>query len=236
MTGAISVRCRSCAARNPVGYTFCLACGARVRRDALWPRSPEVIWQRTYCLVRMEDQTGQDQIGTGYPLDVLRRGGRALTIGSDDDCEIVLDHPSVEPRHAWMIRHGDGFLIEDAEGEGETFVNDKAVSRARRLHLRDTVRVGDCQLVYALSDPICPHCHTTDTLLPLDAKQLARQGARQDRATGLAVPTHACHQCGREFWIVASRWAGWQRVVTWRTQMLRRLLLSLRDRPQQTSP
>lgn len=194
----------------------------------------------------MEDRTGQDQIGTGYPLDVLRRGGRALTIGSDADCEIVLDHASVSARHAWMIRHGDGFLIEDAESAEGTFVNEKAFTRARRLHLRDSVRVGDCQLVYALSDPICPHCHTTDTLLPLDEArrrgQATRpadhgdQGERQDGATGLAVPTHACHQCGREFWIVASRWAGWWRVLLWRSQVLRRLLATRRGQPRQTAP
>ena len=234
------MRCRSCAARNPVGYTYCLACGARVRRDTFWPRSPEPIWQRSYCLVRMEDVTGQDQIGTGYPLDVLRQGGRALTIGRDEDCEIVLDHPSVSPRHAWMIRHGDGYLIEDAESAGGTFVNEKSFPRARRLHLRDTVRVGDCQLVYALSDPICPYCHTTDTLVTLDGVrspgQTGHQDERQDGATGPAAPTHACHQCGREFWIVGSKWVGWWRRWQWRSQMLRRLLAARRGRSRPMLP
>ena len=172
----------------------------------------------------MEDRTGPSEIGTGYPLDVLRRGGRALTIGSDDACEIVLDHPSVAPRHAWAIRHGDGFLIEDAESEHGTFVNEKSCARARRLRLRDTVRVGDCQLVYALSDPICPYCHTPDTLVPLNEAQIAREDGRRDGATGFAVPTHTCHQCGREFWIVASRWEGWRRRWQWRIQNVRRRL------------
>jgi hypothetical protein len=201
----------------------------------LWPKSPEAIWQRTYCLVRMEDRTGQADVGTGYPLDVLRRGGRAITIGSDDDCEIVLDHPSVEPRHAWVIRHGDGFLIEDAETEQGTFVNDKSCARARRLRVRDTVRVGDCQLVYALSDPICPYCHTTDTLVPLNEAQIARQDGRQDGATGIAVPTHSCHQCGREFWIVTSRQAGWWRRWQWQVQAVKKRLASRGDRQPPTS-
>ena len=225
------MRCRSCAARNPVGYTYCLACGAQVRRTTFWLKSPEPIWERAYCLVRMENRTGdsdagtgQSDVGTGYPLDVLRRGGRALTIGSDADCEIVLDHPSVSPRHAWMIRHGDGFLIEDNDSEHGTFVNEKQVSRARRVKLRDTVRVGECQLLYALSDQICPYCHTPDTLVPLNEAQIARQDGRQDGATGLAVPTHSCHQCGREFWIVASRWAGWRRRYQWRLQSVRKAL------------
>lgn len=222
------MRCRSCAARNPAGYTYCLACGAQVRRERLWPKGPEPIWQHAYCLVRMEDRTGQAEIGAGYPLDVLRRGGRALTIGSDDESEIVLDHPSVSPRHAWVIRHGDGFLVEDAESEHGTFINEKSCARARRLRLRDTVRVGDCQLVYALSDPICPYCHTPDTLVPLNEAQIAREDGRQDGATGLAVPTHTCHQCGREFWIVASRWAGWRRRWQWRLQNVRRRLAARR--------
>lgn len=208
------MRCQSCAARTPPGYSFCLGCGARVRKEPFWPRSPESLWQRAYCLVRMADRASDQDVGTGYPLDVLRRGSLALTIGSDADCEIVLDHPSVEPRHAWLIRHGDGFVIEDADTDAGTFVNDRQAKRPRRLKLRDIVRVGECRLVYALSDQLCPHCLTPDTLVPLDDISVSRQ----DGATGLAAPTHACHRCGREYWIVTSRREGWRRRAQWIAQ------------------
>ncbi|MCC7369868.1 MAG: FHA domain-containing protein [Chloroflexi bacterium] len=227
------MRCRTCAARNPAGYPYCLTCGTRVRRETFWPQCPEPLWQHAYCLVRMEDRDGagpsdagapdagpSDRVGTGYPLDVLRRGGRALTIGSGADCEIVLDHPSVAARHAWLIRHGDHFLIDDADTRDGTFVNGERVKRARRLKVRDTVRLGECQLVYALAEQICPRCHLPDTLTALD--DLVAE--RQDGATGLAVPTHACPQCGHEYWIVASRREGWRRSWLWRWQASRRLL------------
>ena len=238
MTRRSSARCRSCAARNPVGFTFCLACGARVRQESLWPRGPEPIWQRSYCLVWMEDQTGQPETGTGYPLDVIRRAGAALTIGSDDASDIVLDHPSVSARHAWLIRHGDGFLIEDAESEAGTFVNEEQVTRARRLHLRDAVRIGACALVYALGDDVCPHCHSADSLVAVtDPRRKRRadaieQAVAEAAATGPAAPTHECHQCGRQFWVVASRWAGWWRRWQWRSQVLvRQLACWRRQRP-----
>jgi len=28
-------------------------------------------------------------------------------------------------------------------------------------------------------------------------------------------PTHECHECGRQFWFVRSRWAGWRRKLAW---------------------
>jgi hypothetical protein len=28
-------------------------------------------------------------------------------------------------------------------------------------------------------------------------------------------PTHECHECGRQFWFVRSRWAGWRRKLGW---------------------
>lgn len=217
------VRCRSCAARNPAGYPYCLTCGTRIRRETFWPQRPEPLWQHAYCLVRMEDRDAAGasvEVGTGYPLDVLRRGGRALTIGSGSDCEIVLAHPSVAERHAWLIRQGDHFLIDDSDTEDATFVNDERIKRARRLKVRDTVRVGECQLVYALAEQICPRCHLPDTLTALDDVV----AERQDGATGLAIPTHACPQCGHEYWIVDSRREGWRRLWLWQWQALRRLL------------
>ena len=36
-------------------------------------------------------------------------------------------------------------------------------------------------------------------------------------------PTHECRQCGRQFWLVRSRWEGWRRQIGWRlTTLLRR--------------
>jgi hypothetical protein len=178
----------------------------------------------------MADRDSDQDIGTGYLLDVLRRGSHALTIGSDADCEVVLEHESVAPRHAWLFRHGDGFLIEDADTEHGTFVNDRQASRPRRLKLRDTVRVGECQLVYALADRLCSHCLVPDTLVPLDDISVPRQ----DGATGLAAPTHACPRCGREYWIVASRREGWQRRARWLAQTGRIWLSARLGRATQT--
>ena len=35
-------------------------------------------------------------------------------------------------------------------------------------------------------------------------------------------PTHECRQCGRQFWLVRSRWEGWRLLIGWRLTMLLR--------------
>ncbi|MGE3910068.1 MAG: FHA domain-containing protein [Chloroflexota bacterium] len=240
MKGQSSARCQVCAARNPVGFTYCLTCGARVRQRSWWPRGPEPIWQRSYCLVRMEDRTGAAEVGTGYPLDELRQSRSALTIGSDETSDIVLAHPSVAPHHAWLIREGGGFLIEDADSEAGTFVNDQPISRACRLRVRDTVRIGECALVYALADDVCPYCHSADSLISVadarrqreaaaperDADDGDAESALPDMQAAAPGPSHECHHCGRQFWVVTTRWAGWWRWLQWRTRALQRQVVA----------
>ena len=35
------VRCSTCGAVHPAGFTFCLSCGRRIQGSRFWPRSPE---------------------------------------------------------------------------------------------------------------------------------------------------------------------------------------------------
>ena len=57
------------------------------------------------------------------------------TIGSDHDCNILVDQPSVSGRHCQLSQHGDQFVLEDLASTNGTFVN------GRRIQARVPVQV-----------------------------------------------------------------------------------------------
>jgi hypothetical protein len=78
--------------------------------------------------------------GTDIPL---REG---LTIGRQDDNDVVLRDARVSRRHARIVAHGSsGFAIEDVGSTNGTFVDGKAVRRAV-LHAGTSIGIGETLL------------------------------------------------------------------------------------------
>ncbi|MCO5170395.1 MAG: protein kinase [Planctomycetes bacterium] len=71
--------------------------------------------------------------------------GTSFTVGRDPACEVVLDHPSVSPRHARVELTRTGYEVVDLDGGVR--VQGLPVARA---HLRpgDPVRVGEVELTF----------------------------------------------------------------------------------------
>jgi hypothetical protein len=86
--------------------------------------------------------------GTDFILDkFLRADGPSAFIGSDAlKSDIVLPDPDIAPQHAMLKGAGTHFNIKDLSLSG-TFVNNKRVEQVA-LHNRQTIRVGNTQLVY----------------------------------------------------------------------------------------
>jgi transglutaminase-like putative cysteine protease len=59
-----------------------------------------------------------------------------LIVGRADDCDVVVDHPTVSGRHLRLSLDGDRVLVEDLSSANGTFVGEDRVHRA-------TVRPGD---------------------------------------------------------------------------------------------
>lgn len=86
--------------------------------------------------------------GTEFILDkFLRADGPSAFIGSDAlKADIVLPDPDVAPQHAMLKGAGTHFNLKDMSLSG-TFVNNQKIEQAK-LHNRQTLRVGNTQLVY----------------------------------------------------------------------------------------
>ena len=178
--------------------------------------------QRQIALEREGEPFVVHRDGDGAQRLTSLAGRERVTIGREEAVDVDLaGDEQVSRVHAELeLIGGSWVIVDDGLSTNGTFVNDEPVKRARQLRVRDTVRVGECQLVYALAEQVCPRCHQPDTLTSLDDVV----AERQDGANGLAIPTHACPQCGHEYWIVASRREGWQRSWLWRWQTLRHML------------
>lgn len=86
--------------------------------------------------------------GTEFILDkFLRAEGPSAFIGSDAlKSDIVLPDPDVAPQHAMLKGSGTHFNLKDMSLDG-TYVNNQRIEQAQ-LHNRQTIQVGNTQLVY----------------------------------------------------------------------------------------
>lgn len=74
-------------------------------------------------------------------------GRETLSLGRDQDCEIVLDLPNVSRRHARVFWTGEDYVIEDLGSTNGVSVNNVRVNRCI-LRTNDHIRVGEATLVY----------------------------------------------------------------------------------------
>jgi two-component system cell cycle response regulator len=105
-----------------------------------WITSPERLLtaaNREACLVHIYP-TGPN-MGCRYPL-----GGRTLTLGRGEDCDIRLHDHSVSRRHARIEPGEEGFFVFDQQSTNGTFVNDKQLDSSWLLQDGDYLRIGNC--------------------------------------------------------------------------------------------
>jgi hypothetical protein len=80
---------------------------------------------------------------------VMRQLGRDIVmIGRSRSNQIVIDHPTVSPQHAALLRTGDSYSLKDLNSTNGTQVNGDFVTDAE-LKDGDTVRFGSVIAVFA---------------------------------------------------------------------------------------
>ncbi len=106
------------------------------------------------------------------PILQLKRGGETLgsytlkpgmriTIGRNEDNDIVLDDPAVSVKHAEIEPEGNHFYITDFNSKNGTFVNKELVI-SRRLGDGDEITIGSHTIVFTYGKeeeppPSCGH-------------------------------------------------------------------------------
>lgn len=129
--------------------------------------------------------------GSEYPVLIAQTGmlngqrwsiDRALTIGRDADCDIVVIDRQVSRYHARVSPGEDGVLLEDLGSKNGTFCNTKQVSNPILLEDGDQVQVALVQQFVFLS---------SDATMPLESG-----GLLHDRAGKLVLDNRS-----RRVWI-----------------------------------
>ena len=90
------------------------------------------------------------------PLGKVVLGSTPLTIGSTPDNQVVLNDPSVSPRHAEIHPEGQGYSITDLGSASGTFLNEERLvpHMPRLLFSGQSIRIGNTRFTYeAMNGP-----------------------------------------------------------------------------------
>ena len=71
-----------------------------------------------------------------------------LTIGRDEDCDIVVHDVSVSRQHAQFVRQTGEDYIQDLSSQNGTFVNEQLLMKPYALRTGDIIRIGNVRLQY----------------------------------------------------------------------------------------
>ena len=74
----------------------------------------------------------------------------SLTVGRDDENDIVIDNLAVSSVHARIDKTGDVYIVTDLQSTNGTFVNDKKIT-SHKLQHKDKIIIGKHLLFFALS-------------------------------------------------------------------------------------
>ncbi len=75
--------------------------------------------------------------GARYPVGV-----DGLSVGRDEECEVVIADPNVSRYHARLVLHNAAIWVQDAGSRNGVFVNETRVVRHRQLSPGDAMIIG----------------------------------------------------------------------------------------------
>ncbi len=71
-----------------------------------------------------------------------------ITIGRDQQNDIVITHPLASRRHATLEHDEHGYLVRDLTSTNGTFVNGQVISDMTRLNSLDVILVGATEIIF----------------------------------------------------------------------------------------
>lgn len=69
------------------------------------------------------------------------------SIGSDEDCKLIMNHPDISDRHAILSIKSDSCWIEDLNSDNGTFVNEHKVQGRSTVMLGDKIGIGPFTII-----------------------------------------------------------------------------------------
>jgi ABC-type multidrug transport system ATPase subunit/pSer/pThr/pTyr-binding forkhead associated (FHA) protein len=92
------------------------------------------------------DNSGISQEVTSH-LQPIRLGAAEIKIGRLPDNDVVLSHPQVSARHAYLVREQDTYRLLDLHSTNHTYVNGLNAT-SQLLKPRDEIRIGPFRFIY----------------------------------------------------------------------------------------
>ncbi|MBA2391751.1 MAG: FHA domain-containing protein [Ktedonobacteraceae bacterium] len=80
-------------------------------------------------------------------LQPIRLGAAEIKIGRLPDNDVVLSHPQVSARHAYLVREQDTYRLIDLHSTNHTYVNGLNTT-SQLLKPRDEIRIGPFKFIY----------------------------------------------------------------------------------------
>ena len=75
-----------------------------------------------------------------------------ITIGRDQQNDIVIAHPLASRRHATLERDTIGYIVRDLQSTNGTYVNGEVIADAYRLKSDDIVIIGASEIIFVDGD------------------------------------------------------------------------------------
>jgi DNA-binding response OmpR family regulator len=71
-----------------------------------------------------------------------------ISIGRDQQNDIVINHPLASRRHATLERDETGYCIRDLQSTNGTYVNGEVIADMYRLHNQDLVIIANSEIIF----------------------------------------------------------------------------------------
>jgi len=88
--------------------------------------------ERPVLIIRDENQPAQQ---LPMPTD-------DVTVGRDEECEIMIDNRNISRQHIRIYRESDRFFVQDLDSKNGTWVNSQQIKGRRELQNNDEIRLA----------------------------------------------------------------------------------------------
>jgi predicted component of type VI protein secretion system len=113
----------------------------------------------------------------------------SMTVGRNQDNDIVIDNLAVSGFHARIDKTGDNYILTDLQSTNGTFVNDKKII-SQKLQHKDKMTIGKHMLFFAMSQQEQAKAKETtlDRTMILDTVRQKELLAKQAEKKGMDIP------------------------------------------------
>lgn len=73
-----------------------------------------------------------------------------VLIGREENCDVLLNHPSVSREHARICHVGTRYFLEDLSSTNGTKINSCLLEDRTEIHHGEVIQIGDCEFVFLI--------------------------------------------------------------------------------------